>query len=80
MAETRSTGPAIDNFLPADQPGAKVGNCLSFTVPLLLHLRFAILTCNRDVEGSYYNQTSFNNNWFNYTQPRTIGVNVEYAF
>lgn len=32
------------------------------------------------IGGGYYNQTSFNNNWFNYTQPRTIGVNVEYAF
>lgn len=32
------------------------------------------------IGGGYYNQTSFNNNWFNYTPPRTIGLNVEYSF
>jgi outer membrane receptor protein involved in Fe transport len=32
------------------------------------------------IGGGYYNQTSFNPNWFNYVQPRTVGLNVDYAF
>ncbi len=30
--------------------------------------------------GGFYNQTSFNDFWFNYTQPRTVGLNVDYNF
>ncbi|BAV63335.1 TonB-dependent receptor [Sphingobium cloacae] len=30
--------------------------------------------------GGYYNQTSFNQFWFNYIQPRTFGLNAEYSF
>jgi len=32
------------------------------------------------IGGGFWNQTSFNANWFNYAQPRTIGVNAEYRF
>ncbi|MEJ2458885.1 MAG: TonB-dependent receptor [Novosphingobium sp.] len=32
------------------------------------------------IGGGYYNQTSFNQHWFNYAQPRTIGLNVNYKF
>ncbi|WP_394658259.1 hypothetical protein, partial [uncultured Novosphingobium sp.] len=30
--------------------------------------------------GGFNNQTTFNPLWFNYTQPRTLGVNVEKTF
>jgi outer membrane receptor protein involved in Fe transport len=30
--------------------------------------------------GVYYNQTSFNPAWFNYIQPRTVGLNAGYSF
>lgn len=30
--------------------------------------------------GGFYNQTSFNDNWFNFTQPRTVGLNIAYNF
>jgi iron complex outermembrane recepter protein len=30
--------------------------------------------------GGFNNQSTFNPNWFNYTQPRTVGVNVSYNF
>lgn len=32
------------------------------------------------IGGGFNNQTSFNANWFNYAQPRTVGMNVEYSF
>ena len=32
------------------------------------------------IGGGFYNQTSFNENWFNYSQPRTVGLNVAYTF
>jgi iron complex outermembrane receptor protein len=32
------------------------------------------------VGGGYYNQTNFAPNWFNYIQPRTIGLSVERSF
>ena len=32
------------------------------------------------IGGGFFNQTSFNDNWFNFSQPRTIGFNVEYLF
>lgn len=32
------------------------------------------------IGGGFFNQTSFNENWFNFTQPRTVGLNVEYSF
>lgn len=32
------------------------------------------------IGGGFNNQTTFNPNWFNYTQPRTIGLNVGYSF
>ncbi|MBB3859395.1 outer membrane receptor protein involved in Fe transport [Novosphingobium hassiacum] len=32
------------------------------------------------IGGGFNNQTSFNPNWFNYTQPRTIGLNVSHKF
>jgi outer membrane receptor protein involved in Fe transport len=32
------------------------------------------------IGGGFWNQTSFNENWFNYAQPRTIGLNLEYNF
>jgi outer membrane receptor protein involved in Fe transport len=32
------------------------------------------------IGGGFWNQTSFNENWFNYAQPRTVGVNAEFTF
>ena len=32
------------------------------------------------IGGGFWNQTSFNADWFNYAQPRTIGVNAEVKF
>lgn len=32
------------------------------------------------IGGGFFNQTSFNDDWFNYTQPRTVGMNVAYSF
>lgn len=32
------------------------------------------------IGGGYWNQTTYNANWFNYAQPRTIGANIEYKF
>lgn len=32
------------------------------------------------IGGGFWNQTSYNANWFNYMPPRTIGVNVEFNF
>ncbi|MWV26857.1 TonB-dependent receptor [Aurantiacibacter rhizosphaerae] len=32
------------------------------------------------IGGGFYNQSTFNENWFNYTQPRTVGINVAYDF
>ncbi|MDF8333734.1 TonB-dependent receptor [Novosphingobium cyanobacteriorum] len=32
------------------------------------------------IGGGFWNQTSYNANWFNYSQPRTIGVNAEVRF
>ena len=60
MAEARSAGPAIGNFVPADQPSAKVGNSFGFTVSLLLHLRFAILAGNRDVVSEWPDDRGWN--------------------
>jgi outer membrane receptor protein involved in Fe transport len=32
------------------------------------------------IGGGFWNQTSYNANWFNYTQPRTAGINAEVKF
>jgi outer membrane receptor protein involved in Fe transport len=32
------------------------------------------------IGGGFWNQTSFNQNWFNYAQPRTVGLNAEHRF
>ena len=32
------------------------------------------------IGGGFYNQTSFNTNWFNYIRPRTVGLNVDFSF
>jgi iron complex outermembrane recepter protein len=32
------------------------------------------------IGGGFYNQTNFNPNWFNYIQPRTIGISLERSF
>lgn len=32
------------------------------------------------IGGGFWNQTSYNADWFNYAQPRTIGANVEIKF
>jgi outer membrane receptor protein involved in Fe transport len=32
------------------------------------------------IGGGFWNQTSFNADWFNYAQPRTVGLNAEYRF
>lgn len=32
------------------------------------------------IGGGFNNQTSFNQNWFNYAQPRTVGLNAAYSF
>ncbi|MBB3859377.1 outer membrane receptor protein involved in Fe transport [Novosphingobium hassiacum] len=32
------------------------------------------------IGGGFWNQTSYNTNWFNYSQPRTVGLNVEVKF
>lgn len=32
------------------------------------------------IGGGFWNQTSYNANWFNYTQPRTVGINAEVKF
>ncbi|MBU0555019.1 MAG: TonB-dependent receptor [Alphaproteobacteria bacterium] len=32
------------------------------------------------IGGGFYNQTSFNADWFNYIRPRTIGLSVDYNF
>lgn len=49
------------------------------------NIRFSLFVQNATnkrglIGGGYYNQTSFNNNWFNFTAPRTIGLNIEYSF
>lgn len=46
-----------------------------------LNLFIQNLTNKRGLTGGgYNNQTTFNPAWFNYTQPRTIGFNVEKSF
>jgi len=30
--------------------------------------------------SGFYNQSTFNANWFNYAQPRTVGLNLGYEF
>jgi outer membrane receptor protein involved in Fe transport len=32
------------------------------------------------IGGGFWNQTNYNANWFNYTQPRTVGINAEVKF
>ncbi|MBB4613999.1 TonB-dependent receptor [Novosphingobium taihuense] len=32
------------------------------------------------IGGGFWNQTSYNTNWFNYSQPRTVGINAEVKF
>jgi iron complex outermembrane receptor protein len=32
------------------------------------------------IGGGFYNQTNFASNWFNYIQPRTVGISVEKSF
>ena len=32
------------------------------------------------IGGGYYNQTNFASNWFNYIQPRTVGITVDRSF
>ena len=32
------------------------------------------------IGGGFWNQTSFNADWLNYAQPRTIGMNLQYSF
>ncbi len=32
------------------------------------------------IGGGFNNQSNFNPNWFNFTQPRTVGLNVGYKF
>ncbi|WP_281820670.1 TonB-dependent receptor [Sphingobium sp. BS19] len=32
------------------------------------------------IGGGFYNQTSFNADWFNYIRPRTVGLNVDFSF
>jgi len=32
------------------------------------------------IGGGFFNQTSFNANWLNYAQPRTVGANLRYKF
>ena len=32
------------------------------------------------IGGGFYNQSTFNANWFNYAQPRTVGLNLGYDF
>tara|TARA_A100001391_G_scaffold119169_3_gene80972 strand:+ start:2427 stop:4709 length:2283 start_codon:yes stop_codon:yes gene_type:complete len=32
------------------------------------------------IGGGFWNQTNYNANWFNYAQPRTIGLNAELTF
>ncbi|CDO35344.1 putative TonB-dependent receptor, plug [Novosphingobium sp. KN65.2] len=35
---------------------------------------------NGVIGGGFYNQSTFNADWFNYVQPRTIGLNIEHSF
>ncbi|MEO5708105.1 MAG: TonB-dependent receptor [Alteraurantiacibacter sp.] len=32
------------------------------------------------IGGGFWNQTTYNQNWFNYSQPRTVGLNAELQF
>lgn len=72
QAALRQTYPAYTQF---DLNGGIKGE--SWRVNLFVQN----LTDKRGVTGGgFNNQTTFNPLWFNYTQPRTIGINVEKRF